>query len=201
MFQGIHGLFIGIRFGTFDFDSDLRDRTEITTSIGLSFAGTGKTGGEARIGATSANFDDAAVEDTTLFSAAIDMYYEPSSISRFDLQYTRQLDNVDALGAGSLASDSIDDIFDLVWTYDWSGFVTTRALLSAELRSRDCPALGTDEFSGGFEVGIRPRRWVEIGAGFTQGTRSTDDCAELAVEDGSLDFDRQQISLFVRATL
>ena len=194
--------FVGVRLLNFDFDDGDGNRTQVTPSIGLSFAGTGKTGGEARIGVTTANFDDELEGDTTLFSAAIDMYYEPSDFSRFDIGFIRDLNNVDALGGGnSLASDSIDDNIDLTWTYIWSGFVTTRAVFAAELRQRECPTLGTDEFNAGFEIGLNPRRWIEIGAGFTQGVRNTDECVEIVGDAGDLDYDRQLINLFVRATL
>ena len=50
---------------------------EVETSLGLAFTGTGKIGGEARIGVTSADFEDQNRGDTTLLSADINVYYRP----------------------------------------------------------------------------------------------------------------------------
>ena len=54
---------------------------------------------------------------------------------------------------------------------------------------------------GGFELGLFPRRWLEFGAGVVLSERSGDNCQ--AVDDTliELDYDRQLLNVFVRATL
>ena len=83
----------------------------------------------------------------------------PSSISRFDLRLTRELNNVDAVTAADSEADDIDDELSLIWSRDWSAFVSTRVLLGAENRDRNCPNVGTQTTSAGFELGLKPRRW------------------------------------------
>jgi len=194
-------LFSELRFRRFDFDNSARDRSDVVTSLGLSFSGTGSTRGEAILGITQVDFDASVRENETFVSADINLFYNPSTISSFVLRISRELNNADITGGAGLTSDAIDDDLSLTWAYDWSGFVTTRASLGAEIVNRDCDGFGTQTTTAGFELGLKPRRWLEFGAGVQSSRRTDDNCIAVDGAPIELDYTRQLINVFVRATL
>ena len=150
---------------------------------------------------TNADFSEGDVDDATLITAQVDLFFQPSSFSRFDIRLQRELDDLNSFNSGDLSSDTIDDDLAITWRYDWSSFVTTRASFAAEWRRRDCPTIGTQTTSAGFEIGLKPRRWIELGAGVQADQRSDDDCQLATGESADFSYDRQIFNVFVRATL
>lgn len=194
-------LLLQLRYRNLDFDANERDRSELQVLTGFSFRGTGKLGGEAKVGAAISNYSDSLIEDTNYLTAAIDMYYSPTTFSRINLIFSRDLNNTDIITAQSESEQTIDDKARLLWSHRWSSRIFTRAVLGVENRNRDCPTIPTTTITGGLELGIKPRRWFEFGAYIDGTSRTADNCFGNEAASENLEYERQKVGLFTKITL
>lgn len=192
---------IGLNLASTSFDNRERDRTDVELSTGLVLGGSGKTGGQASIGVVQEDYSDKSREDRVLFSARVNLNYSPTQYARFDLSASRELDNFDGGLLLDGQSQTIKDAAIIRWRHIWSSFLETRAFASFERQERDCPVESTDLFSGGVEVGYKPRRWLEAGVGVSGSSRTALGCSDSAADSSNLDFERQLALVFVKARL
>lgn len=180
----------------FGFGNESFDRSVIELLTGLSFQGSGKTLGQLKVGVASNNYSDSRVEDTTVFVADIGLNFSPSSASRIEVNFKRQINNEEGIDFSNGATQTINDAALLRWTKKWSGFSKSVAYVSFESQNRDCPTSGTQSAEGGLEISILPRRWIEIGAGISSRNVTADDCGDAVGND--LEYELNEILAFVR---
>jgi len=187
-----------IRYGVLDYDEDRRDRDAISFLVGADFAATDRTGGRVRFGTTRSDFDAQDVSDTTTVVADVNMYFRPRSFSRFDLVLNRDFQTVDDAEDG--VGESVVDNITLSWSHDWTGRFSTRARLDTDRIDRDCPNIDTVTNQASLEFGVNIRRWLSVGAGVGT-TRRTADVCDASVEPDSRDYERNSVSIHLKATL
>ena len=188
-----------LRLATLDFDNNSLDRFEVKVLSGFSFRGTGKSGGDVKVGVTQANYSDSIVQDRSVFTADIGVYFLPTALSRIDVGFVRQFNNEDLIDLTPNGTQTIDDTASLRWVNQWSGFVKSTASLEYLNQNRDCPSAASQRTKAGFEISVLPRKWVEVGAGFSSTSLSVDDCGIPSVPDS--DYDLQEITFFTKITL
>ena len=189
-----------IRLRSVNSDSGLYDRIELQGLVGLRFRNTGKSGGAFKVGVSNASYDDSGVADRSFLTASAQLYILPTSFSRFDLNVSRKLSDIEEVNRDADTGQSINDLASIRWTHNWSGFVRTETLLSLNNDNRDCPELGSKSTVAQFDVFYDVLSWMEIGVGLSQTNRSGDDCTgNVATID--LDYDRQDARIFVNLSL
>ena len=181
------------------YEDSIYDRSEIRLLTGLSFSGTGKSGGVAKIGAASSSYEAGGFEDRSVLTADINLYTLPSKFSRIDLNFARKFDDLDATNSVDGSVQTIDDFASVSWRNQWSGFVASTASLSIQNKNRDCPTSTTKSIDARFDVSVKPRQWVEIGLGFSNINRTADICEGTASTD--LEFEAQKILAFLKLSL
>ena len=187
---------VELGLSSFDFDNDSFDRAAVELLAGLSFQGTGKTRGQLKVGVSSNNYSDSRVEDTAVLVANIGLTFSPSSISRVDVNFNREINNDEGVVFSGGTSQTINDTALIRWSREWSGFAKSVAYARLDNQNRDCPSSGTQTSELGFELSVLPRRWVEIGAGVSSTSVTADDCGEIL--DNNLEYDLTEILAFVR---
>jgi len=68
---------LGGRMSLFDYEDDIRDRTDLTAFTGLEFAASAKLSGSVQIGSTLTQFDAASREDQTSLFVEANLEYRP----------------------------------------------------------------------------------------------------------------------------
>lgn len=184
---------VGIR--SLSFDNSRVDRNEARMLTGLSFRGTGKSGGEAKIGVSALSFNEGDRADQSTLTADIGLYFLPSSFARFDLDIQREFNNEEA----TEAVQTIDDTASIQWQNQWSGFVSTTAFVELQNQNRDCPTSSTQSVVASFELSVKPRRWIELGAGVSNTSQSADSC--VGTDSAALEYDVQKLSVFLNVSL
>lgn len=188
-----------LRVRNVTYDNSLLDRNEIELLTGLSFRGTGKTGGNALIGVSSSSYSDGGREDDSVLAVDIGLYYLPTTFSRIDLKARRAFNDQDGVNLQASSTQTVDDVASVRWRNQWSGFVSSTASLTLQTKNRDCPTASTQTLSAGVQVAVKPRRWIELGTGFSSTDRTADSCTG---EDSSgLDYGFQRISVFLNISL
>lgn len=181
-----------------NYDDELRDRTDVTTFLGISLGENRKTSGTAKVGYSQASFEQNGRGDEDAVVAEVLLSWSPVDFSNFDLSVSREFDNSDSTAAENL---TIDDSIRLGWSHSWSARVKTDAFVSRVGRDRDCPELDTATASAGVQIAFSVRRWLVLGAGVSVASRSSDDCPTVDSDDEELDFDRGLGNIFLRAKL
>lgn len=186
-----------LRYGQYDFPVDRRDRNQITLLTGFSINENRKFSGHAEFGLTRADYyNNVNRKDRTLFVTEGALIYRPTSFAVFKLGFSRELRNTDDVQ--NTVQDVIDELR-LTWNHEWSSRVSSRSNLGWRRVSRDCPRATSNTVAAGVELGVKVRRWVEVGAGVSGQSKESDVCAgEPAADD---DHDRILGSVFVRLTL
>ena len=191
-----------VRFGSFIFDNSNLDRNDLTLLTGLRFAATGKFGGEFQVGASLSEFELASRVDQTSFIAEAELFYEPTTFSRFELIGSRELENDSGSPLNTGTVLAITDEAKLNWQHEWSSRLFHVANLSYRVENGDCPESGSlTEFSGRFEMNLVLRRWLHVGASFAGQTRESTQCAAQQAAENVFNFDAQIIGAHIRATL
>ena len=186
-----------VRYGSVAFDNSDSDYDFITVLGGLSFAATGKLGGEVKVGSSTSQFKLAGADDSTTLVFEADLSYTPSTLTKFTLSADRAFENAN----GSTSDQVIYDVVALSWGYRQSERVFYAASVQRESRTRTCPEVDTATVSGFASVKINVRRWIAIGIGASSATRSSGQCANSEIDDSDLDFDRQKLNVFTEITL
>ncbi len=205
---------LGLEVGQYSYENDAQDRQDLTVYTGLNFSATGALSGNLQLGSTTASFDNIDRDDQTTFSARIGVVYSPVDYSSVTLTFNREFDNRTSEGfvdenTGQQTDEgdvlTVEDLLRLDWNYDWSSRFYHNAFFQLTQRDRECPEIDDDVLSAGLELNLMVRRWVEVGVGFTTGSRSGDakDCGDAVDEQAvdNLDYDRQVIGAHVRFTL
>ena len=187
---------VELGLSNFDFDDDSRDRSVVELLAGLAFQGTGKTKGQLKVGVSSNNYRDSRLEDAAVLVANIGLTFSPSSITRVDVNFNREINNDEGIDFSNGTSQTIDDTALIRWSREWSGFARSVAYASFDNQDRDCPSSGTQTAEVGLELSVLPRRWIEIGAGVSSRSVTADDCG--ATLDSNLEYDLNEILAFVR---
>lgn len=187
-----------LRYRTFSFDDSSRDRDELQILTGLAFRGGGKLGGEVKLGVAQPDYADANREDESILTVDTSLTYQPSSLSAFRFNFQRQLDNGGSLNQ-LVGSQVIDDTLSLSWKHEWSGFVSSNALISASLEDGGCPVDRNDTIRAAFDIGLKAKRWMTLGLGVASTSYTESLCDTTAVSAD--DYDLVEVKAFVTLTL
>lgn len=188
-----------LRYGTFSFEDSVRDREEFQVLTGLAFRGTGKLGGELKFGIAQPDYANASIEDNAILTVDSTLTYKPSSLSTFDLRFVRQLDNGGSLNQLLNTSQIIDDLFVLSWKKEWSGFVSSNALISAALEDGGCPVDSSATIKAEIDIGLNVKRWMTFGIGMAS-TSYTESQCDSAIESVD-EYDLVEMKAFVTFSL
>ena len=190
-----------VRYEAFSRDSGGDDRGELSVFGGLEFAATGRVRGEARVGATRADYDDEARDDVTLLAASVDLAYLLREYATLTLTLDRELDDSAIQEvSGGLSAQAITDTIRLGWLHEWSSRVSHEAFVERSSVTQECPDGDSSTIEGGLDLSVVVRRWLSIGA--TAGMQSRDGEACVGGEAGnSLDYERSIVGAYVRMTL
>ena len=189
-----------IRYGLYDYAASTRDRTDLSLLSGLTFSPTGKIQGSFRIGVTRVSYDSGNRGDSTGLVADANLTYQLVSYSRLNLRFSRKFDNTGRSTSDINGLEAFSGSVQLDWLHNWSGRVSHRAYIGQNSTSYDCPEVSESTLFGGIEASVNVNRWLEIGAGISRDSRKGDQCEATDVND-ELEYDRQTIGAFVRATL
>jgi len=193
---------VELRFTDVDFDEDASDRSDVSLLGGVTFAATGRSSGELKVGATRSGYasDDREDETTLIVEGAFD--FAPRDYSRLRLVLTRELDNAAGVQIDSVDGEAVADEARLDWIYDWSERVRQTTFASYEAVTRGCPELGDRTASAGIELSLQVRRWLELGVSGEAGRRSGVDCDGVdEATAAALDYGVTRVGGFVRARL
>ena len=185
-----------LRFTSFDYDDDFRDRDQVALLVGVEMSASSKLSGDARVGVAKASFDENSDSDTTELIAEVGMQYSPVSYSRFNIDFNRSLETED-----QSADSSIDDSASIVWIHDWSSRFQTRSTVSLDNTDRECPSVDDQTLGFGLELNFQVRRWLQFGISGAQLSRTVTDCDDTTADLEELDYDRSVIGAHIRATL
>ena len=194
-------LLLETRFSDISRDGGRAGDSRVSVLTGLGFATSGAFGGEFRVGATRISFDSDIDDENTLRVAA-SLFFQPTSFSRFDLLLSRDFDPRFG-SSGVSASTAITTSAALDWRYAYSDRVSHRARLAVEDEDVDCPLAGERQVDVGFELNLRVRRWIELGAGVDHEIDRLDDCGEegIDIDADLLETDATRLGAHVRLIL
>ena len=189
---------IELRFTNVAFGGNRADRTDTSLLAGFSFTPTGKFGGTMKVGTTLSSFSGGD-SDSTIISE-MDLFYEPTSFSRFTLDLEREIDNESANPSTSDAISVVRDTVRLNWRHEWSTRVFHLAGVSLRNVDRGCPDSDLSTTGASFEFNVKVRRWLTIGASASSTNRTSDTCPNGDATE-NLEYERQIIGAHFRATL
>ena len=140
--------------------------------LGLTWRGTFKTTGTARIGYIRKDFDASARRTGEAVSWELGVQWQPRSYSTFSLSTAR--DFLETNGAGDFI---VDDSVALGWTHNWNTRVKTRLALRYAENDFEKDTSGRDDerLSVGANVVYALGNHLEIGAGYDYEERYSND--------------------------
>ncbi len=188
-----------VRYRTFKFDNSARDREELEVLTGLSFRGSGKLSGSAKLGVSQPDYANSTIENNSILTVDTALTYVPSSLSTFNLRFERQLDNGGSLNQLVDTSQIIDDTITLSWKKVWSGFVTSNASIEADFESGGCPVDRSDTLKASVDIGFKAKRWMTFGLGVANTAYSESQCDPADASDN--DYDLVELKAFVTLSL
>ena len=134
---------------------DGNSRTDLDAAVGSRWEITGRTGGFAQIGVSTAALDGA--EDNTSVTLEAGLFYQPRSFSRFDFTASRGFFND---GSGTLTEAAVLNALSVRWRHDWSSRVFHLARFAYRNVERECPDVDDETADLRFEIGVQVRRWI-----------------------------------------
>ncbi|MFK8068865.1 MAG: outer membrane beta-barrel protein [Gammaproteobacteria bacterium] len=188
-----------VRFGTYKFDDGNLDRKELQILTGLAFRGGRKLSGEVKLGIIQPDYADASREDSSILTVDTALSYRPSSLSIFGLRVERQLSNEGSLNQANNGSQNIDDTVSMSWRREWSGFISTNALITIDLEEGGCPVDRSDTVNATLDVGFKARRWLILGLGVESTNYTESQCDSAFVDEN--DYELVELKAFVTLTL
>lgn len=189
-----------LSYATLSFEDSRRDRSDLSLLGGFNFAATGKTGGGFRVGVLQSQNKQGITADETVFIYQADLFWEPTSFSRFDFNARREIDNQ---GSSLVAVDSeasVKDTANITWTHSWSSRVSSRARVTSVNLNGTCPERDETQLTGLLEFDVQIRRWFSVGVTGSSTTRDVTSC-DVEDTDVDLDFERSRVGAYIRATL
>lgn len=195
---------VELRFSENDFDRDTLDRQDTSVLVGATFAATGQSTGELKVGASSSTYDSGLRDDVITTVIEGNFLYQPRDFSFFEFRLERELDNATGVSLDSTSDDaSVRDTASVDWQYDWSERVAQRTFVAYESLTRGCPEPGETTIFAGLELSLSVRRWLEIGgsAQLEQGAGVGCSNADPAVDAADLDYDMTRAGIFIRSRL
>lgn len=187
--------FLDLRYAQLNFDESVSDGANIRSFVGVAWESTGKTGGEAKIGGVTRSYDAGQPTQST---AAIDiqLYYNTSSISRFDFRAVREFEGLVDSQTALDGKEAIVNRLALSWDYKWSSRFRHRISIANNSFERECPfANDSAENQASLELTYQVRRWLAFGANAKAYSRSSDTCGDTAAQVNTSDYDRQQFGI------
>lgn len=188
-----------VRFATYDFDDNRRDRSQVSLLTGLELSATSKLSGDARIGVTKATFDQNNNDDTTALIAEVGLVYSPVSYSQFRIDFDRDLQTVDQ--SSNNAGRYVFDDATIAWTHAWSSRFQTLATFNLTNTDRECPGIDGQTMGVGLELNLQVRRWLQFGISGAQTNRTVTSCDGTTAGLEALEYDRSVVGAHIRATL
>jgi len=186
------------RITDFDYELDIRDRTETAFLLGATFAATGRLTGAFDIGVSTISSDNANEDGNNNLIASADIGYSVSSATLFALTVARRIDNRNAFSANEQNS-RIRNTVRLEWDQDYSARVSHEAYVLSEIVDRTCPFRASSDVEYGFQLGVSVRRWVQLGGFITNKSRSFDTCPAEFNENN--DYNNERLGVFINVTL
>lgn len=189
-----------LRFASVNFDNADRDRNDISILGGFQFAATGKTGGTFRAGVLQSQNKRSLRSDQTEFVFSANLFWEPTTFSRFTFIGSRSIDNEGSSLVVGNTVDSIRDVLTVRWNHTWSARVSHIAQAQSSTLSQACPDISSSIVSGLLEFNINIRRWLIVGVNGNTWSRDANRCSG---DNASVDLDteRTRIGAHIRATL
>jgi len=156
---------------------------------GAVWEATAKTKGTFKIGMTKKDFDDSARASASAINWSGEVRWSPRTYSHVDLSLNR---------APAETSGGVGDYIDRTntgarWTHHWNNRFTTEASASYATDDYQGAARTDNTQNYGFKATFKMRRWLNLGADYTHGTRSS--------SDTNFDYQRNAFMLFLDATL
>lgn len=188
-----------LRFATVNFDNSDRDRTDLSFLAGMDFAATGKTGGRFRAGVTQSQPDLSGLDASNEFVIRGQLFWEPTSFSRFTLTGERALENEGSSLVNTDAVAAISNSVRLDWNHEWSSRVSHTASLQNLMIDQACPDRNNNRLFANVEVNFQVRRWISLGFSGGGANAVYTDCP--GEDNTELDFERTRFGAHVRATL
>jgi|GEM_PF-733499 len=193
-----------LRYQENDFSRDTLDRQDASVLVGATFAATGQSTGELKVGATTSTYDSDLRDDVTTTIVEGNFFYQPREFSFFEFRLMRELDNATGVSLDSTSSDAtVRDTASLDWNHDWSERVAQRTYLGYESLTRGCPELGETTATAGLELSFSVRRWLDLGGSAQIDRGNGQDCndADASIDASELDYDTVRAGIFLKARL
>lgn len=191
-------LFTELSFKVTDYDEDRRDRNEIGFSTGVELAATERSGGAVAVGVSRADYDTEGVSDTSQVISEINLYFRPRSYSELQFKFSRSFVTVDEDDTGPGAS--LVNKANLDWTHEWTSRFSTLLTTQLSQTERTCPNNDSSTSSVGLEFDVKIRRWLSVGAGINNFSRSATVC-DPSIADDAFDSDSTKVGVHLKGTL
>jgi polysaccharide biosynthesis protein VpsM len=171
--------------------------------VGIKIDPTAKLSGSAAVGRERRSFDDNFTPKYSGTNWVVGMQFRPRSYSVFDLSSSRATEeSVNFLGGFDATDFLISRDLTLAWTHGWSDRFKTGVDLGQVRQSfrANVGDIREDEVDfWGVSADYKMREWFSIGAGYKSYQR--DSAVDTPVNGRLFDFDRDEISLTLEATL
>jgi polysaccharide biosynthesis protein VpsM len=207
-------LFVEAQNGNVDYDENRRrlngsnfslDSNTRLYRVGVKIDPTAKLSGSAAVGRERREFDDDLTPSYSGTNWNVGVQFRPRSYSVFDLSSSRaSAESVNFLGGFDATDYLISRDVTLAWTHGWSDRFQTGVDLGQARESYRSGAATTREDDvdfWGLSADYKMREWFTIGAGYKSYQRDADVSGNSALNDRLFDYDRDEISLTLEATL
>ncbi len=156
---------------------------------GAAWEATAKTKGSFKIGMTKKDFDDSARAGASAINWSGEVRWSPRTYSHVDLSLNREPGETSG-GVGNYIDRTNTGAR---WTHQWNSRLSTEASASYATDAYQGAARTDNTQNYGFKATYKMRRWLNLGADYTHGTRSS--------SDNNFDYQRNAFMLFLDATL
>lgn len=189
------------RFASYDYTSDIYDRTDTSALLGLTFNPTGKSGGSIKLGLTNNDFESTTFSNASFAIAELDLYYAIKPYSKLNIAIDRRFDSDNTSSLLTDAANAIRELASVQWQHFWNSKISSTVAASRLAIIRDCPGSNNETVSGTFEVVYRSRRWLEFGLGASTSNRSEITCDVESLAESKTTILQNGFTLRVKATL
>ncbi|MDO6462225.1 outer membrane beta-barrel protein [Granulosicoccaceae sp. 1_MG-2023] len=147
---------VGVSYQMLDYDGDsTADSGTSSVFTGAEWDATGKTGGSAKVGVGSRNFDSDSRDDETTMTIAATAYWLPLSYSRLDLSLYRNF-------AVDTVSTTVATVAALNWRHDWTPRLRSFTTLKRADYSSDDESDERTLDTARLRLGVGLTRWLSL---------------------------------------
>ena len=185
------------------------DSSVRTYLLGLEFDATAKTSGHIGFGRTQRSFDDNRLQGYSGVAWDVGLQFKPRSYSVIDFSASRGTqESVDFIGGLTGTSAGTDYLIardtTLAWTHGWSdrfhtGLDVGRA--TSEYLANDRTLRDDSVNFWGLSADYKLRDWLSLGAGYKSYRREADVAGGTSATNDIYDFNRDEFSVSVEASL